>query len=252
MSHAVRLTAAVGIVLPVRNEERLLSRALDALAIAGANVDVPCVTAVVLDCCSDKSSSIARRWQRSLRRRGANHRAIVAHSGRGNVGAARRLGADALLERWRPIADRFWLATTDADTTVPAHWLSEQVQRHEAGVDVWTSRVTVEGWEGWRAGTAAEWQARYDVERGPIHGASLGMNGATYLRAGGFCELAHGEDRALYEAAVLAGGVAFHDRSVHVVTSGRRKARAPLGFSSALASIERTVAVGPPPTAEMA
>ena len=78
------------------------------------------------------------------------------------------------------------------------------------------------------------------------------MNGATYLRAGGFCEMAHGEDRALYEAAVLAGGTVFHDRSVHVVTSGRREARAPLGFSSALSAIERTVGARGPLAAEIA
>ena len=106
------------------------------------------------------------------------------------------------------------------------------------------ARVTVDDWEGWSPDIVTEWQARYDAEQAPIHGTSLGMSGTTYRRAGGFSELAHGEDRAIYEAAVLAGGNVFRDRSVHVVTSGRRKARAPLGFSSALSSMERTIAVG--------
>jgi hypothetical protein len=250
MSHGVRRTAAIGIVLPVRDEEELLPRALAALTIAGANVDVPCLAAVVLDCCSDKSLSIARRWRRSLRHRRSNLRAILVRSRRGNVGAARRSGAEAVLERWRPIVDDLWLATTDADSTVPADWLSTQLVQHESGIDVWTGRITVEDWHG-RPGVATGWQASYDSEQTPIHGASLGINATTYVRAGGFSELAYGEDRALYEAAVASGGLAFHDQLVRVVTSARREGRAPLGFSSALSAVERTGAVPAPMIAEI-
>jgi glycosyltransferase involved in cell wall biosynthesis len=251
MSQGAR-TAAVGVVLPVRDEEELLPRALAALTIAGANVHVPCLVVVVLDCCSDNSLGIARRWRRSLRHQPSNVSAILVRSNRGNVGAARRLGVEAVLTKWRPIVDHLWLATTDADSTVPADWLSTQLHQHDVGFDVWTSRVAVEDWEGRTPGMATDWQASYDAEHAPIHGASLGMNAKTYLRAGGFSALAHSEDRALYEAAVSLGGLVFHDPSVRVVTSARRVARAPLGFSSALSSIERTGAVRAPLTAEIA
>jgi hypothetical protein len=252
MRQGTRRTAAVGVVLPVRDEQELLPRALAALTIAGASVDVPCLVVVVLDCCSDKSLTIARRWRRSLCHQPGNLGAILVRSSRGNVGAARRSGVEAVLKKWRPMVDHLWLATTDADSMVPADWLSAQLHQHEAGIDVWTSRVAVEDWEGRSPGMATDWQASYDAEHAPIHGASLGMNGSTYLRAGGFSALAHSEDRALYEAAVSLGGLVVHDQSVRVVTSARREARAPLGFSSALSSIERTGTVRAHLTPEIA
>ena len=45
-------------------------------------------------------------------------------------------------------------------------------------------------------------------------------------------------DRALYQAIVDSGGLAYHDSDVKVITSGRRQARAPMGFSHALTAID--------------
>jgi hypothetical protein len=84
----------------------------------------------------------------------------------------------------------------------------------------------------------SRWQRHYDAERHPIHGASLGFNGAKYLVAGGFSSIETGEDRALLHALVDAGASAFYDATVPVVTSARRRARAPHGFAAAIESFD--------------
>ena len=64
-----RRTRAVGVVLPVHDEEALLGSALAALEIAIDRVaeDVPCHTVLVFDRCRDRSRDIARAWRRDLR-----------------------------------------------------------------------------------------------------------------------------------------------------------------------------------------
>ena len=65
-----------------------------------------------------------------------------------------------------------------------------------------------------------------------------------YLEAGGFASLGTGEDRALHEAILAAGGRALEDMELRVITSGRRRARAPLGFAYALTSFDDVVQGG--------
>jgi hypothetical protein len=76
-----------------------------------------------------------------------------------------------------------------------------------------------------------------------VHGASLGFNAQMYLDAGGFAALGTGEDRALHRAILAAGGYALEDEELRVITSGRRLARAPLGFAHALSSFDDEVQV---------
>ena len=66
---ALGRTHAVGIVVPVHNEEQLLHVALDALEHAIANVPtkIECRVAIVLDTCNDASTAIAHRWAKTLR-----------------------------------------------------------------------------------------------------------------------------------------------------------------------------------------
>ena len=115
---------------------------------------------------------------------------------------------------------------------------------HEFGADVWTGRVTVEDWSPYEEETAQLWNEVYDAEQLPIHGASLGFNAQMYLAAGGFASLGTGEDRALHQAILAEGGRALEDMDLRVITSGRRLARAPLGFAHALSSFDDTVQDG--------
>jgi glycosyltransferase involved in cell wall biosynthesis len=237
----VARTLAIGVVIPVRNEERLLRSALEALERSveyversGAGVHV----VVVLDSCSDASSGIARAWQERVRRRSAFGVTVVDFDGE-NVGRARALGCDVLLDVFRDIdLARVWLATTDADSRVPLHWLREQVAKHDRGVDVWAGRVAVTEWPRHRLAVAAKWQRDYDAEDRPIHGASLGVNAHMYLAAGGFPPLRTSEDRGLHDALLARGANIHYDSSTRVITSARRDARAPGGFAAALTRVE--------------
>jgi hypothetical protein len=238
---SVRRTTAIGVVVPVHNEELLLGKSLTALGAAFAQVAMQaavCRTAIVLDACHDRSALVARQWMRRLGSKGGTHQAMLVRCNGANVGMARRAGCDALLREWSAIDPRnIWLATTDADSEVPRDWLSVQLARHEEGFDIWTGRVTVLDWSSHTANTAQRWQEQYRGESAPIHGTNFGLNGGIYLEAGGFPTLCTGEDRALYQAALARGAVAHHDRSAPVTTSGRREARAPLGFAHALTVI---------------
>jgi hypothetical protein len=235
-------TAAVGVVLPVHNEEDLLTDALEAIDHAFSHIaheGTACRTVVVLDACSDASAAISRRWARELRRRGGPHDAVVARSRSAAVGSARRAGAAALLRAWSRTDPRnIWLATTDADSRVPESWLSAQMAAHEGGADLWTGRVDVEDWSNFQPATALTWQASYDREVVPVHGASLGFNAQIYLNVGGFPAVRTGEDRALFRAIIDGGGAACADGAMRVITSGRRQARAPMGFAAVLTGLD--------------
>lgn len=226
-----RAIDAVGVVLPVHDEEELLPGALQALAMAtdALSLSISCRVAIVLDDCSDASFGIARCW-------GARFDALVVRREYGNVGLARRAGALALLGRW-PEKDvaRLWLATTDADSRVPQDWLTVQVEAHLAGADLWAGRVRVAE----DSPTVRRWTERYAVEREPIHGASLGFSAAVYTQLGGFRSLRSGEDRDLHNRAVAAGFRIAYDLSASVTTSSRRLGRAPGGFASVLDSLEQ-------------
>jgi glycosyltransferase involved in cell wall biosynthesis len=248
MNEGAARTAAVGVIVPVHNEEELLGAALGAIARAVTEVTdrgIECWTAIVLDGCSDGSEAIARHWTRSLNRLKGRHRCVVLRCQATGVGGARRLGASALLRKWRARdPGRIWLATTDADSRVPPEWLVAQLAAHEADADVWTGRVVVDDWSPYGELTAFLWNHAYDDEELPVHGASLGFNAQMYLNAGGFAALRTGEDRALHHAILDVGGCAHHDMELRVITSGRRQARAPLGFAHALSSFDEDLRNG--------
>jgi hypothetical protein len=233
-----RRTRAIGVVLPIHNEEGGLGAALDALgeAIAALPTSLDCRVALVLDSCSDSSGAIARHWSR-------RHPGVLVGCDAGNVGAARRAGCTALLRSWPRLHPRYvWLSTTDADSQVPRQWLTAQATAHEAGASLWTGRVAVKDWSRHRPETARRWTREYDSESAPIHGASMGISAQVYLDIGGFDALLTGEDRDLYFRACAAGAIPHHDTTANVVTSARRVARAPLGFAHALSTIDREVA----------
>ena len=110
MKCGVVRTKAVGVVVPVHNEEELLGPALGAIECAFSEVmhrGIEGRTAIVLDGCSDNSATIARHWARSLARRKVPHQSVVVLPRRAAcVGEARRLGAAALLRKWRRLSPR--------------------------------------------------------------------------------------------------------------------------------------------------
>jgi hypothetical protein len=224
------LPLAVGVVLPVHDEEDLLPLALEFLGAALAELPsgIDSRVAIVLDHCRDSSGDIAWRWSR-------DHQAVIVTERARNVGAARRTGCEILLSGWRELgSESVWLATTDADSQVPADWLTTQLSARRRGVEFWAGRVTVTDWSVHSDRTKGSWTATYADERDPVHGASLGFSGSAYVRLGGFRSLPTGEDRDLYRRAKSRRCRILHDTVAVVETSARRDGRAPRGFARAL------------------
>jgi glycosyltransferase involved in cell wall biosynthesis len=223
---------AVGVVVPAHDEQELLPACLASLrraaqALRGARVHL----VVVADACSDQTARVARRG-------GA---AVVTTSAR-SVGAARAAGVREVLRRTGDMdpAD-VWLATTDADTVVPARWLSEQARCADQGWDAVAGTVRVADWSGYPPDVRSLFRQRYGAGPGPhahVHGANLGFRAAAYLRAGGFPDVPTAEDHALVAALTATGSRVRRTRALTVVTSARREARAPHGFSHYLAGLD--------------
>jgi cellulose synthase/poly-beta-1,6-N-acetylglucosamine synthase-like glycosyltransferase len=230
--HAARRELrAVGVVLPVHDEEELLPGALQALetAINSVSPRISCRVAIVLDRCGDASWAIAQSW-------GARFGALVIRRECRSVGMARQSGGQALLARW-PKRDRadIWLATTDADSRVPQDWLTVQMAAHSSGVDLWAGRVNVVE----QSAAMRRWTERYATEPNPIHGASLGFSALLFTQLGGFRNLCSGEDHDFHDRAVAGGFRVAYDSRATVATSSRRMGRAPEGFASVLETVEQ-------------
>jgi glycosyltransferase involved in cell wall biosynthesis len=231
---------AVLVVVPAHDEERLLPDCLASLRRAAAQPALARVSVrigVVLDRCSDRSGELASPLLRQAD--------LLLEQRDGNVGIARRHGARALLDSESGRAlDDVWIATTDADSRVPADWLTRQVELAEAGADAVVGTIAVDDWHEQPPSTRDRFLARYsrDVLPGAhlhVHGANLGVRGSTYQQIGGVAGLPLAEDHALVDALEAHAARIARPSSLRVITSGRRESRAPGGFSDFLRVLER-------------
>jgi glycosyltransferase involved in cell wall biosynthesis len=239
---------SVGVIVPAHDEQDLLPACLASVRRAAQALrGVPVHLVVVADDCRDRTVRVARRG-------GASVVSIDARS----AGAARAAGAREVLRRTEPLDPaNVWLATTDADTLVPASWLRQQVRHASQGWDAIVGTIRVADWSGYPPGTRALFRERYEGvegvegvkgveggagQHGHVHGANLGFRASAYLRAGGFPELPTAEDHALVAALTAGGSRVLRTRGLPVVTSARRVSRAPHGFSHYLARLEATPA----------
>lgn len=216
---------AVAVVVPVHNEADLLgaclasvTRAADVARRSGTAVRVW----VVLDACTDSSAEIAR--DADVEVIGIDARC---------VGAARDAGVAAALRAAGPTSPhRLWLAHTDADSTVPSHWITHQVREATRGADVVIGTVRPDENDLTPAQIDAWWRTHVPGEaNGHVHGANLGIRASTYLRAGGFGPLPLHEDVALVESARGSGARLAATDDAWVRTSGRSAGRAPDGYA---------------------
>ncbi|HEY2518757.1 MAG TPA: glycosyltransferase [Streptosporangiaceae bacterium] len=233
---------AVAVVVPAHDEEELLPACLAGLAEAAAvaTAERPGLRVrivVAADACGDGTAAVAERA-------GAQVVSLTAR----NVGLARAAGLDALLRPGSPAGDgeppaapgALWLATTDADSVVPAHWLSGQLRQAEAGWDAVVGTVAVTNWTGYADTAVREFARRYGtwLDWHPhVHGANLGFTAAAYQAVGGFPALRTGEDRALVRSLQAHGFRVLRSAAVSVITSARVRYRAPAGFGHDLATL---------------
>lgn len=220
----------IAVLIPAHNEARRIGACLRSLreaaldpTLQGEAVEI----FVALDRCTDATAEIAARWQ-----------AITVTTAAG-VGVARAAAAEAALARGAR-----WLANTDADTRVPAHWLAGQLH---CGAEVFCGPVRVADWRGYCAATRRAfegWEPAQD-EHAHVHGANLGCSADAYRAVGGFQNLACGEDVALVRQLAAAGFVIARRGDPCVATSARRSARAVGGFSDFLAALEASVQAAP-------
>jgi glycosyltransferase involved in cell wall biosynthesis len=244
---------AVGVIVPAHNEQDLLPSCLASVHRASqALPGTPVHLVVVADDCRDQTARAARRGGAS----------VVTISAR-NAGAARAAGAREILRRTGHLDPaNVWLATTDADTQVPARWLHQQARYAGQGWDAIVGTIRVTDWSGYPPAMRSLFRERYEREpyepdepnepnepndtgakqHAHVHGANLGFRASAYLRAGGFPALPTAEDHALVAALTADGSRVLRTCALPVVTSARRESRAPDGFSHYLKQLEATPA----------
>ncbi|MFE6158055.1 glycosyltransferase [Streptomyces sp. NPDC056486] len=229
--------SALAVIVPAHNEEHRITGCLRSLRVAaGQAAQLPVVIVVTADACTDATAALAA---------GGGAHVVETHSR--NVGAARAAGIAHALELLAAAGPDVWLAMTDADTTVPADWLTHQAAwaRREYDAVLGTIRLAPESAsaslvalhdaEYFRtrrlSGTERAWEHPH------VHGANLGVSAAAYCRVGGFAPLPTGEDRDLAARLSATGHrIARTDRHpVH--TSARLRGRAPGGLADLLAHL---------------
>jgi len=219
----------VRIVVPARDEAARIDRCLDGIAAARAaahalGVRTRCI--VVADACRDATAALATAH--------AGVEVVTVEAAR--VGVARRIGVDAGGDDGHGIDPRsIWIASTDADSVVPADWLVVQLGLADRGADAVLGLVHLAPSDA-SAAALARWHARSQVgDR--IHGANLGVRLDAYRAAGGFPPLSAHEDVSLVAALRDAGRRVVTTSRASVRTSSRHEGRAPSGFASHLRTI---------------
>ena len=206
------MTTSMTVVIPARDEQELIERCLSSVTRAARFADARII--VVADSCSDDTAAIARGF------RGVE----VVEVDAGNVGRARAEGVAR--------ASSDWVATTDADSIVPPHWLTVQQDLAESGADLVIGTVrpapadlTADEW--------VAWELSHEDGRalGHVHGANLGFRTSAYRAVGGFAPLAEHEDADLVHRLRTAGFEISASDQCEVVTSGRRTGRTPGGYA---------------------
>jgi len=218
----------LGVVVPAHDEEEHIGACLESVRIAsrcprlnGEKV----LIVVALDACTDQTLRIARSWGAS----------VVSVDCR-NVGIARAAGARHALD-----AGARWLAFTDADSIVGPEWLSAQLELRSDAV---CGTIEVRDWGEYGERLRQHHVATYTDADGHrhIHGANLGVTARAYENVGGFRPLVSSEDVALVEALRDTGASIAWSAAPRVVTSARRRYRAPGGFGETLARVDRQLA----------
>ncbi len=231
----------VAVVVPAHDEQDLIGacvtgirRAVAHPALSGIRVRL----VLVLDDCRDATGL---RAAVALGAPGRALDATMVSISVQNVGRARAVGVEQACAISGAVdPEEVWLATTDADSVVPADWLAHHLDLRRRGADACAGTVVVDSWREHAVSTERAFDAQYrpggrlGFGHPHVHGTNLGVSLAAYRQAGGFPPLATGEDHALWRALVDAGRCLVATPEAPVTTSGRRRGRSPAGFAGTL------------------
>jgi glycosyltransferase involved in cell wall biosynthesis len=230
----------VAVIVPAHDEDRLIERCLYSVQRA---LDHPALSGlarrviVVADECTDRTADRARHALERDGRVGA----VLEVSFR-NVGRARAAGVSEALAHWGGATpSSVWLASTDADTSVPRTWLARQLTTARAGYAGVAGIISIDSFRDHCRAVRDRFVATYaiptDRPHPHVHGCNLGVRADAYLDAGGWPPLDSAEDHGLWEAIRARGWPTLPDIGLRVVTSGRKAGRAPNGFAARLAGL---------------
>jgi glycosyltransferase involved in cell wall biosynthesis len=230
----------IAILIPARNEERLLPRCIASVLRAQAMLP-SCFTTdivVIVDSSTDRTLEIATALL------AGTGMALTAEAGA--VGGARALAAQAALQRYDGEPETCWLANTDADCEVPDNWLLDQVMLAMTGIHAIAGIVDVDEFAEHRSHVGRRFRETYlthaDGTHPHVHGANFGLRADVYLQVGGWASLETAEDHDLWNRLSRSGCTKRSIARLKVMTSGRRIGRAPHGFAEALSAHNEGVA----------
>jgi glycosyltransferase involved in cell wall biosynthesis len=221
------------VVIPAHNEAAKLPDSLKAVATAAARSPMPVLVVVVLDSCDDHSRELAGRFGAAVHFVEVETRNVGASRGAG-FSYARSSCAMAGVDE-----SRIWYATTDADSRVDPDWLLRQTS---SGAHMVLGVVRIANWRNLPASAVRRYLQAYRSKRRPdghghVHGANMGFRADAYWEVGGFAALATGEDVDLVRRFERRGFLIDRDDRLSVITSARRKGKAPSGFAAHLRGV---------------
>ncbi|WP_411698527.1 glycosyltransferase [Conyzicola sp.] len=226
-ARAPRRFEQVAVVIPARDESELIGRCLESVLVAKGAAEsgrhaTRVSVVVVADRCTDDTASVARGFDG----------VTVIEIDAANVGLARATGVMLALETSGLLPSQVWIASTDADSSVPAAWLTEQTRLARAGADVVLGTVRPD-LDDLSEAQALAWAAAHGrgASIGEVHGANLGVRADVYLAAGGFAQLAEHEDVDFVERCAALDAAIVATDGCEVITSGREVGRTPGGFA---------------------
>ncbi|WP_431814156.1 glycosyltransferase family 2 protein [Kocuria sp. cx-455] len=232
------MSSRIAVVIPACNEQDRVARCIESVSAAVRNLvsaEPGAIVCVVLaaDNCTDRTVPEAcEAWATSW---GPDERAhlTVLEGHWASAGGARQAAANRAL-----IGNPDWIASTDADTAVPAHWLSYQVERARSGVDAVLGTVEPDPDEC-PDHVSRLWHSEHDLAEGHpyIHAANMGVRAGAFAAAGGFPNVECSEDEALVGALRAHGARVESTDRIRAITSGRLRGRAALGFAYHLRSL---------------